>query len=401
MNSRERVHALLNHEPVDRIPNALGGCETASLHCVTYDRLKRVLGVKDAANRIITFMTNSVVEPSVLQAMQGDVVLLASGMCPSRLWGPDAQREWKTVRIWDIELQVANAWDFRQDDTGAWWWNGNVCQPGSLYFDPPVTAAPLAAIMDEGEGPSPRDFHPPMELPQPLLKRLEEDARWLYENTPYAIACGEIIHDLQLKPGGMEAWWMRMVSEPDACHEFLDKAVDAALSQLRQLDQAIGKYCAYLGIADDMGDSRGVMIGPKLWRSIYKPHYKRLFTEWHKITRMKVNLHTCGAVGEILEDLIECGVDIYNPVQLSANGMDPKVLKQKAGNRLVFLGGAYDAICTPADTSPDTVYERAVWAIREFSRNGGYMFAGVHNMPGNMPESHLEALLRAYRDCAG
>ena len=396
MKPRERIQRFLNREEVDRIPNALGGCETAGLHNVAYHRLKKVLGVDDTANRVCTFMNNAIFEPSVLEAMQGDLILLGSRMCPSRFWGGEAENEWKPLRIWDVDLQVANKWEFRQHKGGVWWWGNNVCVPGSYYFDPPVTQQ--SGLEFEFKTPSPDDFNPSYDIPDSLLKRLSEEAKFLYETTDFSIACGEMISDLQLRPGGRQSWWMRMVSEPDACHEFLDKAVDAAISQLRQLNHAIGDYCSILGIADDMGDTRGITIGPDLWRSIYKPHYKRLFTEWHKITDMKINLHTCGSMIDILDDLIECGVDIYNPVQISADHMDPKGLKERFGDNMIFYGGAFDAVDLPVNTDPDVVYETVKRNIEIFSKDGGYLFAGVHNLPGDLPQNHIEAMLKAYKE---
>jgi len=392
------MRAFLNSEPVDRIPNGLGGCETAGVHNVAYHRLKSILGVDDPANRVCTFMNNAVFEPSVLDAMEGDIILLGSVMCPSRFWGPDAAKEWKPLHIWGIDIQVANDWEFRRDPDGTWWWGQKMCPPGAFYFDPPAGQR-VASSFDDIEEPSPDDFHPSHELPVRLLERLAQDAKWLHENTDYCIACGEMTSSLQLRPGGTQSWWMRMASEPDACHEFLGKAVDAALAQLRQLDQAIGEYCMMLMIADDMGDTRGITIGPELWRNIYKPHYKRLFSEWHNITDMKVSLHSCGSMFDILDDLIECGVDIYNPVQTSANNMNPDVLKERFGDRLIFYGGVFDAVSLPVATDPDVVYDTVKSNIETLSANGGYIFAGVHNLPGDLPESHLQAMLQAYRDC--
>ncbi len=398
MTPRTRMRAFLDGKPVDRIPNGWGGCETAGLHNIAYHRLKHVLGVDDRRNRVCTFMNNAIFELPVLDAMEGDVVLLGSNMCPSRFWGPHAEVEWKPLHIWDTDLQVANDWTFRQDPDGTWWWGETMCPPGALYFDPPA-GQQVAAGFDNMETPSPDDYHPSHELPEALLERLAQDAKWLHENTDYAIACGEMIQSLQLRPGGTQSWWMRMVSEPEACHAFLDKAVDAALAQLKQLDAAIGDSCMTLGIADDMGDTRGITIGPDLWRQIYKPHYKRLFSEWHTITKMKINLHSCGSMVELMDDLIECGVDIYNPVQISANHMEPDALKARFGNRIVFYGGVFDAVNLPITTAPEVVYETVTANIRTFSANGGYIFAGVHNLPGDIPESHLQAILQAYRDC--
>lgn len=217
MTSRERVRRFLAGEPVDWIPNGLGGCETAGLHNVAYHKLKKILGVDDPANRVCTFMNNAIFEPSVLEAIEGD--------------------------------------------------------------------------------------------------------------------------------------------------------------------------------------TRGITIGPEMWRRIYKPHYKRLFTEWHRITKMKVNLHTCGAMSDILGDLVECGVDIYNPVQISANNMAPEILEARFGKKLIFYGGVYDAVKYGGEASADAVYDAVKANIRTFSAGGGYIFAGVHNLPPDMPEAHLKAMLAAYRDC--
>jgi len=398
MNSRERMRRFLAGEHVDRIPNGLGGCETAGLHNLAYEKLKHAIGAKTGSNRVCTFMNNAVFDPEILSAIEADIVLLGSRMNPSRFWGPEAAKEWKRLEIWGLELQVAKDWKFSRDPYGTWRWGDSVCHPGSYYFDRLPSESQAGEILD-GPPPSPKDFNPPHELPESLLKRLEEDARWLYENTGFCVSCGEMIQDLQLKPGGTQAWWMLMASEPETCHEFLDKAVDASLAQLKQLDQAVGKYCQILGIADDMGDSRGVMVGPDLWREIYKPHYKRLFTEWRKISSMKVNLHSCGAISEILEDLIECGVQIYNPVQTSAKGMEPAGLKKRFGEKLVFYGGSLDAISVSPSTPPEEVYSKVKANIEALSKGGSYIFAGVHNLPAETSSPQLEAALSAYRDC--
>jgi uroporphyrinogen decarboxylase len=385
--------------PVDRIPNGLGGCETAGLHVLAYDRLKGVLGVHDPRNRMTTFMTNALVEPPVLEAMGGDVILLSSRMCPARFWGPGSEGEWKDECFWGHRVQVAREWAFRHDPDGTIWWEniGWKCPPGGIYFDPVPAKVDLGGGLEDY--PSPDDYHPPHDLPDEMLRGLQEAAHWLYENTPYSITCGETITDLQLKPGGREAWWMRLIEEPQAAHAFLGKACEAGLSQLRLLDQAVGQYADTLMIADDIGDVRGVTIGPDLWREIYQPHYKRLFGQWHEITRMKVHLHCCGSICDILGDLIECGVDVLNPVQVSARGMEPERLKAAYGGQIVFCGGCFDAVQTPPHTPAEGVYETVKDNIRALSQGGGYLFAGVHNIPGDTPESHLRAVLQAYRDC--
>ena len=400
MTPRERMKAFYAGQPVDRVPNGLGACETAGLHMLGYERLKQVLGVDDPTSRMCTFMCNAVFEPGVIDAMEGDMILLNSRMCSAPFRGPLADGRWKDLDIWDTTIQVPNEWAFRREPDGTTWWEPHsmVCPPGGFYFDWPPDKDSHTELPDLDNQPHPDDFHPDMSLSDEFLRELEDTARWVYENTPYSIVVGESISDLQMKAGGLQAWWMRMVAEPAACHAFLDKMVDAALAQLRQIHDAVGKYCDAMIIADDMGDCRGVTCGPDLWRAIYKPHYSRFWTEWKSITPMKSILHCCGSVEAILGDFAEGGLSIFNPIQRSALDMDAEGLAEKFGDQLIFYGGALDAVLNPAWTSADEVYAAAKKTIEAFSSKGRYIFAGVHNLPPETPTDHLQAILQAWRD---
>jgi len=403
---RERMRAFYRGEKIDRIPNGLGGCETAGMHVLAYNNLKKVLGVTDPTTRMYTFMTNAVFEPTVLEAMGGDTIVLNSRMCASPLWGEQARDRWKDQDLWGQTFQVPSRWEFHRDaDSTIWWWPGGrqnqecpmKCPPGGIYFDWPSSGKPQE-LPDMDHQPSPDDFHPSHEVPQERLREMEEAARWLYENTDYSITVGESIIDLQHHPGGMQAWWMRMAIERQACHDFLHKATDAALAQLKQAHQAVGKYADAMIMADDMGDCRGVTCGPDLWHDIYKPHYRRLWQEWKTITPMRSILHSCGSIVDILDDYIDCGLDVYNPIQRSARGMESENLIAKFGGRIIFYGGALDAVITPPGTPDEVVYEEAKKTISMLAAGGRYIFAGTHNIPGDTPIGHLRAMMRAYED---
>ena len=359
MTSRERIQRLLAGRPVDRIPNGLGGCETAGMHVLAYENLKRILGVDDPTTRMYTFMTNAVFEPSVLTAMGGDLIVLNSRMCPSRLWGEGAAAQWKDQSLFGTTVQVPVSWEFHTEPDGSVRWdNGMRCPPGGIYFDwePAGAAAPLP---DMDEQPSPDDYNPSHELPEEMLREMETAAKWLHENTELSICCGESVQDLQLAPGGPQAWWMRLATEPAACHEFLGKAAAASLSQIEQVDQAVGKYCDLMALAHDLGDLRGVTMGPDLWREVYGRHYRDWFEGWHARTDMKIMMHACGSMCDILGDLVDCGLDVFNPIQVSARGMSPEALHEQLGDRLIFYGGALDAVVTPPGTPDEEVYEQA------------------------------------------
>jgi hypothetical protein len=108
MTSRERMKKFFAGEAVDRVPNAWGGCETAGTHMLGYDNLKKILGVTDPTARMYTFMSNAVFEPTVLDAMDGDMLVLNSKMCPAPLWGPGAEGRWKEHSMWGMNMQVPN-----------------------------------------------------------------------------------------------------------------------------------------------------------------------------------------------------------------------------------------------------------------------------------------------------
>lgn len=397
MTSRERVRAVLNHQLPDRVPNALGGCETAGLHVAAYCELQKALGVPQHPARVDTFMTNAVFEESVIQAMQGDVILLASpNMCKSWLRG-DAVGQWKNQELWGKTYSVSVKDHFRYNNDGSIVWEtagGVVCPPGGLYFD----HAEPTDLLEEFEVPDPDAFHPRDTLSDELLLHLEKEAKRLYEETELSICLGESITDLQYAPGGMVGSMCLMLEEPEIMKALLEKCADAGLKQIELLEQAVGKYVDILSVAHDFGDNRSVTIGAPLWREIYKPAYKRFFEGWHQRTGMKINMHSCGSVESILGDLIECGVDIFNPVQTSAANMDAISLKQRFGKEIVFWGGGYDAQLIDQNADYQTVYQAVANNIRILGENGGYLFAGVHNLPGNISAMHLKAMLDAWKD---
>jgi len=187
------------------------------------------------------------------------------------------------------------------------------------------------------------------------------------------------------------------MEDPELMKAYLEKAVIAGLKQITLLEQAVGKYVDILSIAHDFGDNRGITIGDNLWREIYKPYYRRLFLGWHERTNMKINLHSCGSIETIMEDLIDCGLDIYNPVQISARNMEPERIKERFGKKIVFWGGDYDAQMM-YKKSYEEVYDQVSNNLNILKEDGGHIFSGVHNLPADMPQEHLRAMLNAWKD---
>lgn len=396
MTSRERVRAVLNHQLPDRVPNGLGGCDSEGMHVVAYDRFEDVLGVPHHPPRITTFLTNAVFEESVIRAMDGDIIMLASpNHCGSPMRG-DVSHLWKEQKLFGKTVSVSVKEHFIENSDGSVVWENRdhlYCPKGGFYFDHRAATD----IMADFDVPDPDDYHPADTISDEMLRQLEDTAKKIYEETDYAICLGASLTDLQVAPGGLVGSMMLMVDEPDVMKGLLEKCVDAALKQLKMLDQAVGKYVDMLSMAHDFGDNRGVTIGENLWREIYKPYYKRLYQSWRSMTRMKINLHSCGSIAAILGDLIECGVHVINPIQTSAAGMEASVLKAKFGKDIVFYGGGYDAQLISVDADYDTVYQAVYNNIKVLGEGGNYIFGGVHNLPATLPGHHMQAMMDAFR----
>jgi len=397
MTSRERVAAVLRHETPDRLPSGWGGCETAGLHVLAHHRLKHALGLPDIPTRADTFMFNAVASPEFLRAIGGDVLLVASpNMCRSPLYG-DAG--WKPHSLFGCDIQLTANFALESAGDGYTYLLSDGarimrCPPGGMYFD----SIGSGDMLEARPLPAPSELNYRRQTSDERLRELEETAKRLYEQTEFALCLGEATTDLQLMPGGMMGWYELMLTDPDGAGEYLERAVEGALSDIRAVHQAAGKYCLMMSIAHDLGDRRGVTIGPDMFRKIYAPHYRRLFEGWHRLTDMKVNLHSCGSVADIIEDFIDFGVDVLNPVQISCDGMAPESLVARFGGRIVFYGGAYDAVMTPPTASADEVYRSVCANISALAKRGGYIFAGVHNTPADTPLEHLLAILRAFND---
>jgi uroporphyrinogen-III decarboxylase len=132
-----------------------------------------------------------------------------------------------------------------------------------------------------------------------------------------------------------------------------------------------------------------------------KPHYTKLCGWIHAHTPMKVFLHSCGSIPRLIPHWIEAGVDILNPVQTSAAGMDPRTLKAELGRKIVFWGGGCDTQTVLPNATPDEVREHVKERMGVFAPGGGFVFTQVHNIQAKVPVENVEAMLDAAYEFGG
>lgn len=404
MTSRERVNLTVNFQTPDRVPIDLGSMRASGINASAYHRLKRHLGL-GGGTRIfdIKQMTAHVEEP-LRRRFHVDVIPLDLPASFSLL---EEEAAWIPRRLFDgtevllppgtgIEVTPEDDWVLL-DQHGS---PTSYRMPrGGFYFDDTSYGKATGEF-------DPQAFRPLTTIPDQDLERLAGLARHLYHHTEYALLgwgpFGPCFLGLSFITGnnvtmGRPADWMMMLlTEPDTCHQMMHRAVEATISCLKLVHQAVGDYCFAWGIAaDDSGTQRGEVIRPELWDRMIKPHYRQLCDWIHQHTNWKTFLHCCGSVYHLIPHFIEAGIDILNPVQTSAAQMEPERLKREFGGRIVFWGGGCDTQRVLGSAGPEQVREHVRQRLEIFKPGGGYVFNQVHNIQPNVPAENITAAFDA------
>jgi uroporphyrinogen decarboxylase len=227
------------------------------------------------------------------------------------------------------------------------------------------------------------------------LDHFRAEAERLYSTTDKAIIAAfgppyELFNGIG--QGGFEEWMMTFASEPDYVTALYRKLVDAWLENLEAFHGAVGDRIQILQIADDFGTQHAPFLSTRSFRSFLLPAYKRGLDWIHQKTAWKVLLHSDGALAPLLPSIIEMGVDILNPVQTTATGMEPAFLKREFGRQLVFWGGSCDCQGTLTQGTPEQVAAEVRHHLDCLARDSGFVCASVHNIQANVPAANIAAL---------
>jgi hypothetical protein len=239
------------------------------------------------------------------------------------------------------------------------------------------------------------------------LARLQERSEKLYGETDRAIignfgtaGFGDIAHVPGLAidhPSGIRAvadWYMATALHPEYIHGIFDLQLQIALKNLELYRQAVGDRIAAIFLSGtDFGAQQGSFISPRAYRDLFKP-YHRAVNDWvHSHTDWKTFYHSCGSMVALYDDMIDAGVDIVNPVQISAAGMDPHTLKARWGDKLVFWGAGVDTQHVLPFGTPDEIRQHVRENVETLGRDGGFVFCAVHNIQATVPTKNLMALV--------
>ena len=365
LTPRQRFARIMAHQEADRVPLDLAGTALTSADAPLWPGLRRVLGIEGEPP------DEDGVDERVLQALEVDLRhvggLIASGSQPV-LGHPDQR-----VDIWGIVYR----------------WTGQ-------YWD--IVRSPLrgATVDDLDAYPWPDPARIVDEAP---LEQYRQEAQRLWKQTGFVVGAEHPVYgafELGCWMCGFDDFLLRLVADEPFVRSFSQRYLDFQKAIIKPYYQALGDWIHFTTSGDDFGTQTGPFMAPKTFRELVKPYLAERIAYTREFTRGYFWHHTCGSVVALLPDLIEAGVDILNPVQPGAKGMEPAALKAGYGDRVCFHGGFDTQGVLPFGTEEEIVAEvqRVMDALKP---GGGYIFSAAHNIQADVPPENVVTMLRAAR----
>ena len=373
----ERVRASLEHREPDRVPYDLGGSHVTGIHQKAYRRLRKHLGLPD---REVVIEDPIQQLAKVDEDVKGRLKVDVDGIMPHRY------AAFKPKETEDGE------YFYFVDDWGV---ERRMPKEGGLYYDMchnPMAGFSVEEAMARFRYPDPTD-------PSRYFGMREKAQECFQKGRAYILgrnAPGVLETSLWVR--GFEDFFADMVANRKFAEGLLDRVMEVKLKYWEIALELVGENVLVVSEADDLGGQNGPLISPKLYRELIKPRHKELFSTIKRKAKTKVYIffHTCGSVRELLPDLIEAGVDILNPVQVSAAGMDTKELKKEFGKEITFWGGGIDTQRVLPKGTGQEIVDEVKRRIDDLAPEGGFVFTPVHNIQADVPPENIMTMWETF-----
>lgn len=373
LSHRQRVQAALDHQEPDCVPLDLGTGGSSAPVPELYAKLQQLYGLSAKVELVSHIMRLAVVDETILRDLDTDTRPIP--MRPTRR-----------------NLRPCHEPHRFYDDWGVKW--KEVEAGGATYrelAECPLENASLDDLDDYPWWPDPLD-------PERYVG-VAEEARRLYHDTDYALVGCPGFNSIWER-----AWYLcgfarlleGLLREPDFVHALLRRITDLCKTALGHYLDLVGPYIQIIKMGDDLGTQNGPQMSPKTYRHVIRPYHQELFQFIKERSHARIFLHTCGSVYRLLPDLVDAGVEVLNPVQVSARDMDTRRLKAEFGDRLTFMGAIDTQRVLPFGTV-DQVRAEVERRIADLGPGGGYILAPVHNIQADVPPENLVTMYRHAR----
>jgi uroporphyrinogen decarboxylase len=407
MTPRERVLASVEHREPDRLAVDLGSTPSSGISAVAHANLVRQL---DLANRHtwVYDVVQQLAQPQdeLLDRLRIDVVDIG------RTFNTEAG-DWKPVTLPSGVAVEIPAWFEPVEQADGTWDAFNAdglriasMPRGAAFFDQthwpylegyPDDLSGLSKVMPDvlwsGLVHSPWDHAGEEGFWDTLRSRTQALRASTDRALMVVVGCNLFEWGTFLRR--IDNFLMDLVVDQANVERLLDALLEIHFDTLDHVIASVGDLVDVVRFGDDLGMDNGPLMSPATYRSIFKPRHAALNAYVHERSSMKTFLHSCGSLYDLLPDIIETGVDILNPVQISAAKMEPERLKAEFGDAITFWGGGADTRKVLPKGTPDEVRDHVRRNIETLAPGGGFVFATAHNMLPDVPPGNIEAMFEA------
>jgi uroporphyrinogen decarboxylase len=374
LSHRDRVLAVISHEVPDRAPIDLGGSPASGINLYAYQRLKRHLGLPGPIRVQTERSLLAWPDDAILELFDVDLRLVVAHTAED-----SGERGTFDEAVYNAEAEYTDIWGVvrRRPPRGHYYVVHSPFEKDELSL----------ADLDAHPWPSPAQVD---------TAGLRREAERLRRETD----CALVVH----VPGrlfslgqfmcGFANWLVQLKVNPEFCEALLDRGLEIQLAMAEESLKAVGDAVDILYLADDYGMQTGPLISPELFRRIFKPRMARLIQFIRERSPARIAFHSCGSVYALIPDFIDVGVELLNPVQVSAADMDTARLGREFGRRLAFWGAVDSQQVLPYAT-PAAVRSEVAKCIRDLGP--GYIPFSVHNIQAEVPPENILAMFNAIR----
>ena len=373
MTRRERVIAAMEHREPDRVPLSM------SITIDAYNNLKRYLDLELEEDLRPGRWTEVSIHPLVAEKFGLDIIWLPTGKPQKKPRQSEDPDKWYDG--WGVE------------------WTKIPLPNGGYYNE--MTDPPLKnATIDDLE-----DFDWPDPYDPGIVEGVREHYRHIHNDTEFAILTkfGGAVFEQAWYLRGMERFLLDMAENEEFVAALLKKIAKIQMGIDEVLIEAAGEYVDVLRLSgEDMGTQTNPIISLPMFRRMVRPHLERLWGYakemlQKKNPKAKIMLHSCGAIRPFISDWIDMKLDVLDPIQPRAKGMDPFELKAEFGEKLTFHGGIDAQHVLPFGTIEE-VREHTRKFIKALAPRGGYICAPVHNVQRDVSPENLIAMRDAVEE---
>ena len=393
LTSRERILHALDHREPDRVPLDLGGMDSTGITAKAYVELKGYLGITAGIPQVYDPYQQVVrVEEAVLERVRADVMPVP---LEPQEWRTDTLPDGKSIVAYPAKWRTAlqpDGSELALDLAGkpiAW------RSAAGWYFEPtqPILAGAETIADVEAKRAEIEGFDWPF-FADESWEQLKAKAKALHDGTSYALMGNFCAHFFAAGQSlrGFEAFMIDLLTNPALTDAIMNVLLEGYSKRFERYARAVGPYVQIININDDLGTQDAPQISPRVYRQRIKPFHAALCHFMKERCSAAIFLHSDGAIEPLIPDLIDAGIDILNPIQVTAKGMDPAELKQKYGRDLVFWGGGVDTQHVLPFGSPDDVRKEVRARLEQLMPGGGFVFNTVHNIQPEVPPENIMAM---------